>query len=175
MRISTVTKNNIQRYRELILPYVYDEFKDALDETGTEYLAIAAVLQPKDPGYERNKAVSVLVIQPEPTGDLTIISIYTLPEYRRRGYATSLIDAAIKAARAMFIWEEDETEDIVILKTIYRLPYDILKVYEAFLIKNHFTQFILLEEDLTGEDGSLDVWSAECHLKFYRNQVTSDA
>ena len=167
MKIEAITKESVGQYKSLILPYIYDEFAGGCEETDTEYFGLVALIEPGEEGFEEAKefmgAVSVLIIQPEATGDLNIVSIYTLPRFRRKGYASALTGKAIQVARTMFQWDEGETEDLVIFKTLYRLPEDIQEIYEAFLIKNHFTDFVELES----EEG-IHAVSASAYLRFFR-------
>ncbi len=192
MIIEAILKEDPDPYKKLMLPYIYREFKGArgAGETDTEYFGLAAVLEQGDAGYKkirvRNggpRVASVIVIQPEATGDLNIVSLYTRPECRRNGYASALVDKALFVARQLFTWEEDEVEDIIIYKTLYRLPADLMEVYEAFLKKNGFTDFVLLEsaeenaviQSMAEEEGveassgePLDTFSASAYVKFYR-------
>ncbi|MBO6149159.1 MAG: GNAT family N-acetyltransferase [Lachnospiraceae bacterium] len=157
MEIVSIEKSELERYSHLLLPYIYEDLIGDGMETDTEYFGLAAI--------ENGEAVSALVIQPEATGDLNIVSVYTLPEYRRRGFATELLGKSLSVARALFKWEEGETEELIILKTLYSLPPDILDVYENFLIKNHFRDFVLLKEAAPGEE---DVWSGSAEIRFFR-------
>ncbi len=179
MHIEGITKENIKNYEKLILPYIYDDFTGNGDELDIEYFALAAVLDDTDEGYEdalkfngNIAAASVLVIQPEATGDLSIVSVFTLPLFRRKRYASMLLDKAVTMARMMFNWEEeDDDEEVIVLKTLYRLPEDIRVIYEEFLMENHFTDFVLLssKDEYESDDGlSLDVWSACCEITFIR-------
>ncbi len=193
MIIKSVLKEDLQPYRELMLPYIYREFKGSADKTDTEYYGLAAVLEEGDEGYRTIKAgmgeprvASVIVIQPEAAGDLNIVSIYTRPGCRRQGYASALADKALFVARQLFLWDEDENDAFMIYKTLYRLPADLQEIYEAFLKKNGFTDFLLIESAeeglewqtmeaqekgkeaaVTGE--ALDTWSASAHVRFFRD------
>ena len=167
-------------YKKIILPYVYDEFLGKGDEVDTEYLGLGLVLDKAD--LKVNKAfkssqgeqkVSAIIIQPEGTGDLSIVSVYTLSQFRRKGYASMLLDKAISVARRMFIWDEyDDDKEVIVLKTLYRLPDNIRPIYEEFLMKNHFTDFIQIEsaKESQIDDGFfIDVWSASCEIAFFKN------
>lgn len=193
MIIEAISKEDPDPYKKLMLPYIYREFKGlrGAGETDTEYFGLAAVLEEGDEGYKKirvrnggSRVASVIVIQPEATGDLNIVSIYTRPECRRNGYASALADKALFVARQLFTWEEGETEDVIIYKTVYRLPADLGGMYEAFLKKNGFTDFVLLEsaeenamlKAMAGEEGiealskeALDTWSASAYVKFFRD------
>ncbi|WP_026528452.1 GNAT family N-acetyltransferase [Butyrivibrio sp. VCD2006] len=177
MRIESITRENLDDYKGMILPYIYDEFTGNGAELDTEFMGLSAVLDESDEGYDdAMKATgsvacaSVLVVQPEAEGDLNIVSIFTLPALRRRGYASALMDKALFIARKMFIWDEEENESLILFKTLYRIPDDIREVYEEFLMKNNFTDFIQVETaDNIPDDGlCLDVWSASAEVKFYR-------
>ncbi|WP_197029557.1 GNAT family N-acetyltransferase [Butyrivibrio sp. AE3004] len=182
MKIVNVSKENASEISNLMLPYIYEEYIGNGDETDIEYIVLAAVLEECEEGFEdavsangKLPAASVLVIQPEATGDLNIVSVYTIPSARNRGYASMLLDKALVIARRMFKWEEDDDdEELILLKTLYRLPDDKKLTYEEYLMKNHFTDFVLIEskEESSIDDGlSLDVWSASCEVKFIRDKV----
>ena len=179
MRIEVITKENADAFKNLMLTYIYDELMEIGDEIDTEFLSIAAILDETEEGYDmassysESCAASVLVIQPEATGDFNIVSIFTLPALRGRGFATILLEKAITILRQMFEWDDDDDEEeVVLLKTLYRLPDDIRLVYEEYLMKNHFTDFVQVEskEESSIDDGlPLDVWSAVCELSFIKN------
>ncbi len=159
MDIESIEKSNIEKYSSLILPYILDDYRGSGRWTETAYFGLGAA--------EGKERVSALIMQPEITGDLNIVSLYTVPGYRRKGYASALLNKSIAVARELFRWEKDETEELIVLKTLYSLPGDILDIYESFLIKNHFTDFVLLKEAAEREE---EVWSASCEIKFFKER-----
>ncbi len=168
MEIRPIYKKDLNNYRHLMIPYIYDEFKGNGDETDLGFWGFSLVFDEGDPDYEKAinaggdvAAASVLVVQPEEDGDLNIVSIFTYPLFRRRGYATMLLQTVPKVARASFKWQEGETEDTIYYKTLYRLPEDIRTVYESFLIKNMFSDFFLVDEEK-------EVWSASAMISMVR-------
>ena len=169
LEITGITRESLQEYRGLILPYIFRELSDFPEDLDTEYICLAAVYG--------GKPVSVIVSRMEEIGDVSILSIYTLPQYRRKGAASALAEKTVQVARALFTWEEDETVETVVFKTIYRLPEDLEEGYRAFLEANHFTEFVLLEEagarEALGEPdaeeiGSLNVWCGFMEVRFWK-------
>ncbi|MBQ6967403.1 MAG: GNAT family N-acetyltransferase [Lachnospiraceae bacterium] len=173
MRIEAVTKDNYKEFGDLMLPYIFDEFSGEVEETDTEYFGLAAVLEEGDEDFHKaHKTVaSVLIVQPETIGDLNIVSIYTVPALRGKGYASMLFDKSVQVARQLFSFDEDETEETIVYKTLYRLPEETQDIYEAFLIKNHFRDFYLVEQGNSEEEGKeYDVWSAAAFIKFFKQE-----
>ena len=169
MKTEVISKDTLGRYRALILPSVYEELRRHDAELDTYYLCLAAV--PDGPAAAAGDGpaaaaaggpVSVLVAQMEDSGDLLIISLYTLPEERRKGYASYLKEQLLTAARGLFLWEEGETEADIYLKTLYRLPEGAEAAYDAFLKKNGFTEFYLLDEE-----ERYNTWCALAEVRFY--------
>ncbi len=173
MKIDLIMPDKLEDYEHLILPVVYEELTERQQnskeegEEGEEDICfcLAAFEEPDDPQEGSDKPVSALVAELEYIGDINILSLFTLPEYRRKGYAQALVKKAVETARALFQWEDGEKEDEVILKTLYRLPPKMEEDYEGFLKAVGFTDFVLLDED------KLKVWSAHASLRFYRNRT----
>jgi GNAT superfamily N-acetyltransferase len=168
MEIKPVFKKDLKNYKHLMIPYIYDEYRGNEDKTELGYWGFALVLSEDEDGYERalasgkdEAAASVLVIQPESGGDLNIVSVFTYPPFRRRGYASKLLRQALVVARTLFKWDEGESEDDIMFKTLYRLPEDLRTVYESFLIKNMFSDFVLVDEEK-------EVWSASAMIRMLR-------
>ena len=168
MDIRPIYKKDLKYYKHLMIPYIYDEYKGNDDRPELGFWGFALVLDESDEGYKEAlqagvgvAAASVLVIQPEIHGDLNIVSIFTYPPFRRRGYGSRLLQEVPVVARALFKWDAGEVEDTVLYKTLYRLPEDIWTVYENFLIRNMFTDFVLVDEDK-------EVWSASAMIRMYR-------
>lgn len=159
MKIEAIGKTELDKFKKLILPMVYEELEDNWVPAGPEgdiYLCLAAF---DDDGT----AAAALVIELEITGDMNVLSIYTLPGYRRRGFGRELLKRAVITCRQLFIWEEGETEEQVVLKALYRLPKEADMVFETFLKSAGFTDFVLLDT----VDG-LPVYSAFEEIRFFR-------
>ena len=148
MNIEVITKEKLTDYKHLMLSYIYEELDTYDDDLDCEYICLAATV-PNQDGIII--PVSVLICLMEPFGDIAVLSIYTLPDYRRKGYASELI------------FEDGEDEEDVNLKAIYRLRPELQEVFEAFLKKNHFVDFILLDED-----DDPQVWAAMAEYNFYK-------
>ena len=160
MNIEVITKEKLTDYKHLMLSYIYEELDTYDDDLDCEYICLAATV-PNQDGIII--PVSVLICLMEPFGDIAVLSIYTLPDYRRKGYASELLDKAVFIARRLFIFEDGEDEEDVNLKAIYRLRPELQEVFEAFLKKNHFVDFILLDED-----DDPQVWAAMAEYNFYK-------
>ena len=160
MKIEAITKENLPRCRELILPYIYEELENYGGDPAAEYIC----LQYNETDGDGTAApVSALIMLMEPEGELAILSVYTLPEYRRQGYASELLAKAVFVARQLFRFEEGEDEIFLDLKAVYRLSDEYQTALEGFLKVNGFTDFYLLDED-----DSPQVWAAVSELRFYR-------
>lgn len=160
MKIEVITKEKLSDYKHLMLSYIYEELDSFDDDLDCEYICLAAMV-PNEDGIII--PVSVLICLMEPFGDIAVLSIYTLPGYRRQGYASKLLDKAVYIARRLFIFDEGEDEEDINLKAIYRLRPELQEVFEAFLKKNHFVDFVLLDED-----DDPQVWAAMAEYRFYR-------
>ena len=166
MNIEVITKDKLKDYEHLMLSYIYEELESYEDDLDCEYICLAVTV-PNADGIII--PVSVLICLMEPFGDIAVLSVYTLPAYRRQGYASALMDKAVFVARQLFIFEEGEDEEDVNLKAIYRLRPELQKVFEEFLKKNHFVDFFLLDEA-----DNPQVWAAMAEYHFYRTQDSND-
>ena len=160
MNIEVIKKEKLSDYKHLMLSYIYDELESYDDDLDCEYICLAAAV-PNEDGIII--PVSALVCLMEPFGDIAVLSIYTLPSYRRQGYASELMDKAVFIARQLFIFEEGEDEEDINFKAIYRLRPELKDVFEEFLKKNHFVDFYLLDED-----DDPQVWAAMAEYRFYK-------
>ena len=161
MEIEVITKERLSDYKHFMLSYIYEELESYEDDLDCEYICLAA-MAPNEDGIII--PVSALICLMEPHGDIAVLSIFTLPAYRRRGFASELLDKAVYAARRLFLFEDGEDEEDVMLKVVYRLAPERLEVFESFLRKNHFVDFYLLDE----EDDP-QVRAAMAEYRFYRN------
>ena len=163
MKIEAITKENLPRCRELILPYIYEELENYEGDPAAEYIC----LQYNETDEDGTIApISALIMLMEPEGELAILSVYTLPEYRRQGYASELLAKAVFVARRLFQFDEGEDEEFIDLKAVYRLTDEYRRAFEAFLKVNGFTDFYLIDE----EDAP-QVWAAVAELRFYKTQI----
>ena len=162
MEIEVITKEKLSDYRHLMLSYIYEELESYDDDLDCEYICLAAMV-PNEDGIII--PVSALICLMEPFGDIAILSIYTMPAYRRKGYASELLDKAVFVARRLFVFQDDEDEEDINLKAVYRLRPEFLEVFDAFLKKNHFTDFVLLDED-----DDPQVWAAMAEYHFYKTE-----
>ena len=163
--IEVIEKKELSRYRELILPYIYEELLGASGDLARDYICLGGVTEEK----EESRPVSALILLREQNGDLAILSLYTLKEWRRQGIASGLLEKAVFAARQLFVFEDEEDECFINLKAVYRLSEPFKNVWEEFLKKNDFTDFYLLKEE-----GELQVWAAIGELRFYRKYTGAE-
>ena len=166
MKIEVITKEKLSDYKHLMLSYIYEELDSYEDDLDCEYICLAA-MEPNEDGIII--PVSVLICLMEPFGDIAVLSIYTLPAYRRKGFASALLDKAVFVARRLFVFEEVENEEDVNLKAIYRLRPELQEPFEAFLKKNHFVDFVLLDEN-----DDPQVWAAMAEYHFYRTDADNE-
>ena len=160
MKIEAITKENLPRCRELILPYIYEELESYEGDPAAEYICLQ---YNETDGDGTIAPVSALVMLMEPEGELALLSVYTLPEYRRQGYASELLAKAVFAARQLFRFDEGEDEEFIDLKAVYCLTDEYRTAFESFLKINRFTDFYLLDEAADPQ-----VWAAVMELRFYR-------
>ena len=162
MQIEVITKEKLKDYKHLMLDYIYEELDTYEDDLDCEYICLAAIV-PNEDGIII--PVSVLICLMEPFGDIAVLSVYTLPAYRRQGYASALMDKAVFIARRLFIFQEDEDEEDINFKAIYRLRPELQEPFEEFLKTNHFVDFVLLDED-----DDPQVWAAMAEYHFYKTE-----
>ena len=162
MNIEVIEKETLPRYKELILPYIYDELASYSDDLAESYICLAGTAENEDGIL---LPVSALVMLREANLDLAVLSIFTLPEHRRQGIASELLDKALFIARRLFVFEEGEDEDYINLKAIYRLSDKFRLPFEAFLKKNNFTDFYLIDEH-----DDPQVWAGIGEIRFYKTK-----
>ncbi len=160
MNIEVISREDLPRYKDLILPYIYEELEDYPDDREFDLICLAGTTENADGIII---PVSALVMQMEPYGDLAVLSIYTLPDHRRRGIASELLDKAVFVSRQLYVFDEGEDEEIVDMKAVYRLSEPRRTVFEEFLKKNHFTDYFLLDEN-----DDPQVWAAIAQIRFYK-------
>lgn len=162
MKIEEIVKEELTEYQDLILPYIYDELEDTDGVLSDDYICLAGSVENEDGILI---PVSAAVVLMEDNGDLSVLSIYTLPEHRRKGYASELLDKAIFVGRQLYIFDEGEDEEYLDMKAIYRLSEKYRTPFEEFLKKNNFTDFYLLDKD-----DDPQVWAAIAELCFYKTE-----
>ncbi|MBQ8914209.1 MAG: GNAT family N-acetyltransferase [Lachnospiraceae bacterium] len=151
-----ITKEELETYRELILPMVYEELSEQ-DEINTEYICIASWLNGEPAG--------VIISELLGNGDMNLLSIWTAQKYRRMGIASALRDKMTEVAVNLYDWEEGQYGDDITLNTMYSLSDRYRKTFEAWLEKNDFTDFCIIKE---ASDGASDICSATAEIHFMR-------
>ena len=151
-----ITKEDLEKYQSLILPMVYKELteQEVLD---AEYICISSWLD--------DRPVGALVADLEENGDINLLSVWTVPDYRRMGIASALLDKMTLIAVNIYEWEDNQYGDDVILKTMYSLSDKYREVFEAWLMENDFSDFCILSEE---EEGKPKIRSATAEIHFYR-------
>ncbi|MBQ7613853.1 MAG: GNAT family N-acetyltransferase [Butyrivibrio sp.] len=153
-----ITEKDISKYKDLIIPMVYEELllQENIEEN---YLALAAT--------DGDTALGALVAEWEEDGDITLLSIWTSKDHRRDGVASGLIKKMTEVALALYDWEGGQYGDDITIKTMYCLEDQYREVFEAWLEKNDFTDYIILREG-TAERPEICGATAEVH--FFRTR-----
>ena len=151
-----ITKKEIESYRDLILPDIYEELEHS-ESPESDYIALAAWID--------DKPVSAIVVDPEDNGDLVMLSIWTDQEYRRRGIASGLLQKMTYVAYRLYDWEDMQYGDDIILKTMYCLADLFRAPFEAWLEKNSFTDFTVMSR---ADDDRPDICGASAEIHYYR-------
>lgn len=151
-----ISMRTLSKWKDVIIPYTYEELlkdKEAFDE---DYICIGV----KD---SEGPAGALIAHIEQHVGDVQILSIYMLPQKRRKGAGSGLISRLFNLMASAYGWEEGEYGTDVYVKTMYALPAELYKVYEAFLKANSFTQFYIFEK-AKGRKPSLRGADARLHL-----------
>ena len=152
-----ITKDDLELLQPLILPDIYDELTEQ-DDISTEYICLSA--------WFEDIPVGAIITDLEDSGDLSLLSIWTAPAYRRMGIASALRDKMTEVAVNLYDWDDGQFGDDVILKTMYSLRDEFRKPFEAWLQKNDFTEFCILKE-ADGEKPEICSATAEIHFMRY--------
>ena len=151
-----ILEKELPEYKELILPMIYEELK-AGENIEENYIALAAV--------DADMPIGALVAELEADGDISLLSIWTDQRYRRKGVASGLLQKLSEIARALYVWEDGQYGDDVSLKVMYCLEEKYRQVFEAWLEKNDFTEFMVMREE---DAGRPSVCGATAQIHFYR-------
>ena len=111
MNIEVIEKETLPQYKELILPYIYDELASYSDDLAESYICLAGTAENEDGILF---PVSALIMLREANLDLAVLSIFTLPEHRRQGIASELLDKALFIARRLFVFERQVRQQLVV-------------------------------------------------------------
>ncbi len=156
--LQSITTRNLKSWKDLIIPVIYEELDLSRKELEDNYFCIGV-----KEGSDRAGAL-IAHIEPE-TGDVQIISIYVLPEFRRRGHGSALVKALSDLMSSAFRFAYDELSSQIFIKTMYSLPAEYRKKYEAFLKAAGFTQFYIFKKAagrkpaLCGADAELRIYN----------------
>ena len=151
-----ITKKDLKQYRNLILPMVYEELKDS-KEMDTEYISIATIID----GTPR----AAIIAEPEGSGDINLLSIWTDQDYRNLGVASALLDQMLNVALHLYDWDEGQFGDDITLKTMYCLTNKYRIPFEQWLQKKDFTDFCILHPE---DNETPEICSATAEVHFYR-------
>ena len=151
-----ITKKELGKYEDLILPMVYEELSGQ-DDLESEYICLSTWID--------EKPVAALIAEPEDNGDINLLSIWTDQEYRNIGVASQLLDKMLEVALNLYDWDEAQYGDDIILKTMYCLSDKYRAVFEEWLKKKDFTDFCILKK---ADDNTPEVCSASAEVHFYR-------
>ncbi len=151
-----ILKADLELYKSLILPDIYEELAEQ-DDISAEYICLSSWLG--------DKPVGALIADLEDNGDINLLSIWTTPEYRRKGIASGLRDKMTQIAVSLYNWDDAQYGDDVLLKTMYCLRDEYRKPFEEWLIKNDFTDFYIMNY----ADGDRpEICSATAEIHFMR-------
>ena len=151
-----IKKDELEMYRHLILPMVYDELMQQ-ENINTDYICIASWLG--------GEPVGVIIVDLEGNGDLNLLSIWTDQRYRRMGVASALKDKMTFVAVNLYDWDDAQYGDNVFLRTMYCLADEYREPFEGWLMANDFTDFGILSK---GAIDSPEKCCATAEINFMR-------
>ena len=149
-----ITKKELESFKLLILPDIYEELCDQ-EGIDTEYICIASWLN--------DMPVGAIIADPEGSGDINLLSVWTVPEYRHMGIASALLDKTLQVAAALFDYEEGQYGDDITLKTMYCIEDEYRKPFEEWLMKNDFTEFGVIKVS-EGDRPEICIASSDIHF-----------
>ena len=151
-----ITEKDLSEYEAFMLPMIYEELlqQSCIEEN---YIALAAI--------DEDTPLGVVIAEPEDGGDINLLSIWTAMDRRREGIASGLLQKMTEVARALYKWDDGQYGDDITLKTMYCLDDRYRKIYEAWLEKNGFTDFMVMRDET--EDRP-DICGATAEIHFYR-------
>ena len=151
-----ITEKDLSEYEAFMLPMIYEELlqQSCIEEN---YIALAAI--------DEDTSLGVVIAEPEDGGDINLLSIWTAMDRRREGIASGLLHKMTEVARAPYKWDDGQYGDDITLKTMYCLDDRYRKIYEAWLEKNGFTDFMVMRDET--EDRP-DICGATAEIHFYR-------
>ena len=153
---SQITEKNLEEYEPLILPMVVEELKQQ-GNFEENYLALAA--------DDKDGAVGALVAELEDNGDISLLSVWTDEEHRREGIASGLLQKMTEVARALYDWEDSQYGDDILLKVMYCLEDEYREVFEEWLRKNDFTDFLVMRDKSQNRP---EICGATAEIHFFR-------
>ncbi len=151
-----ITKEELDAYKGVLLPMIYEELSQQ-DDIETEYIGIAAT--------EGEKVIGAIVAEPDDDGDLTLLSVWVVPEKRNEGVASQLLQKMLYVAYRLYNWEDGQYGDDITLKTMYCLADEYREPFEKWLEKNDFTDFYITR---TSRLGQPDICTASAEIHMYR-------
>ncbi|WP_022776717.1 GNAT family N-acetyltransferase [Butyrivibrio sp. AE3009] len=153
---SQITEKNLEEYEPLILPMVVEELKQQ-GNFEENYLALAA--------DDKDGAVGALVAELEDNGDISLLSVWTDEEHRREGIASGLLQKMTEVARALYDWEDSQYGDDILLKVMYCLEDEYREVFEEWLRRNDFTDFLVMRDKSQNRP---EICGATAEIHFFR-------
>ncbi len=152
-----ITEANLPEYEALMLPMIYEELKQQTSIEENNYLALAAM--------DDDTPVGALVAELEDNGDLNLLSIWTDQDHRREGVASGLLHKMADIVRALYNWEDGQYGEDISLKTMYCLNRRYRDIFESWLEKNDFTDFLILRD---GNEEHPDICGATAEIHIFR-------
>ena len=152
-----ISSNNLERWKELIIPTIYDELLEYRKDLSENYICIGVK-------YEKEMAGALIAHIEQVIGDIQIISIYVRQQFRRRGLGSGMVRKLRDIAATGYSFERGELGAEIYIKTMYALPAELRRNYEAFLKAVDFTQFYIFKKAagrnpaLCGADAMLRIY-----------------
>jgi hypothetical protein len=113
-----------------------------------------------------DKPVGVIVADPEETGDINILSVWTDYDHRRQGVASGLFSKLMEVVLGLYQWDDMEYGDDITVRVMYCLENDTKRSFELWLEDLGFSEFNELRD--AGDDRpAICGATAEVHLFRY--------
>ena len=151
-----ITPQNINSFREVMIPGVYKELLQQEEPYVNRYFAIGAKAEGETAG-------ALVADHSEITGDLLILSLFVKRAYQGRDIGSGLLKKLVDLAYVSYDRGPGEYGVDIFVKMMYSLPDDIREGLEQFLKKNEFTDFYVFEK---GRDGKPDTRGASAQVHF---------
>ncbi len=162
--VREITRRNMEKYRELILPSVYEELS-GVKTLCEEYFCLGL-----DNG---SSPASALIADMEDNGDLNLLSVYTDLPMRRSGYGKRLFDSLCRLAASLYEWDRGQRGDIITIKTTYCLFDEFRIPFEEWLRSVGFDRFYVIDGEEYDSDTKVRAATAQLYI-FSTRELDND-